>query len=162
MTHLRMLAISIHTFAKEWTYARLCLLYSQFFTSKECLCEPSGAVWETASHCELTVVWILLFRDGVPQLVSEGTLIVVACSCLQDSHFHTPHCWALHPARSHLERKGRPQLPLEVVSSVPQLASRGSGELTSSRSFFSCQEVDCTLFTTLSASTRSPNYRTNL
>lgn len=73
-----------------------------------------------------------------------------------------PHCETLHPAMSHLERKGWPQLPLEVVSSVPQLAPRGSWELTSSQSFFPCQEADCTLLTTLSASTSSPNYRTNL
>lgn len=67
------------------------------------------------------------FRDSVPQLVSKWFLIVITCSCLEDSPFTAPPQWALHPARSHLERKGWPQLPLEVVSSVPHLVLGSPG-----------------------------------
>lgn len=122
-----------------------------------------SGVWETAPCCEATVVWILPFQgQRCPSWYQKDSSLLLLVPASRTAPSTAPHCGALHLATSHLERKGWPQLPLEVVSSVPQLAPRAPRELTPSQAFFPCQEADCTLFTTLSASTGSPNYRTNL
>lgn len=155
--------ISIMTFAQEWS---ICKIVSSVFI---------------IIHIKGSAGWIQLssVRDSTPLggdssldpsfsgLVSpswyrKGFSLFLLVPASRTASSAAPHGGALYPAMSHLERQGWPQLPLEVVSSVPQLAPRVSGELTSSQSFLPCQEADCTFLTTLSASTGSPNYRTNV
>ena len=58
-----MLVISIITFAKEWNIGKIVSgVFIIIHNQKECQGESSWAVWETASWCEETVIWILLFQ----------------------------------------------------------------------------------------------------
>lgn len=108
---LKMLVINIITFVEETNICKIILVYLMFSHQRKCLGKSSWLVWKTTSHCEVTVIWIFLWRVSVPQLVSEW--LVPHCYCLfwplGQLPSIAPCCGALDPAMSHLERGGRPK-----------------------------------------------------
>lgn len=123
-----MLVISIITFAKEKT---ICKIVSSILI---------------IIHIKESVGWVQLscvrdsfplWRDSIldpsfsgiacPSWYRNGSSLLSLAPTSRTAPSQPPPQWALHPARSHLERKGWPQLPLEVVSSVPHLVLGSPG-----------------------------------
>lgn len=103
-----MLMVSTMAFAQEWSICKTVSGVFIIILIKGARGESSCALWQTAPCREVTVAWILLLQGKQPQWVSERTLAVLVCFCLQEGSFLHPLWRAFHPAMSHMERQGLP------------------------------------------------------